>query len=144
MKSGLDFEIAEIYYSVNNCGVIRGMHFQLPPDDHEKLVFVSHGRIMDVVVDLRKDSKTFGRHFSMELDDKLGEYLFIPKGFAHGFASLQAGTIVNYAQSSCYAPDNDCGVRFDSCGIEWPFKSPIVSGRDLTFECLSDFKSPFK
>lgn len=144
MDNGLDLDIAEVYFSVSNRGVVRGMHFQLPPDDHEKLVYVSHGAILDVVVDLRTESETYGKHIAFNLDSESGKYLFIPKGFAHGFASLQDGTIVNYAQSSCYAPHNDCGVRFDSCGIEWPFDNPIVSGRDLTFECLSDFKSPFK
>lgn len=120
------------------------MHFQLPPHDHTKLVYVSRGRIMDVVVDLRKDSLTYGKHFAIELDDRKAQYLYIPKGFAHGFASLEEGSIVNYAQTSCYAPESDCGIKYDSCGIEWPFESPTVSGRDLAFDKLETFKSPFR
>lgn len=139
----LDTDLCEIYYSVNNLGVIRGMHFQLPPDDHTKVVYVSKGRIMDVVVDLRKMSKTYKQHFSIELDSQKGQYLYIPKGFAHGFATLENGSIVNYAQTSCYTQVNDCGILFDSCGIEWPFDNPIVSERDLSFDKLTDFKSPF-
>lgn len=135
--------LSEIYFSVNHRNVIRGMHFQLPPHDHEKLVYVSRGSIFDVVVDLRKKSSTYGKHFVVELNDENGLYLYIPKGFAHGFASLEDGTIVNYAQTSCYVPTHDCGIMYDSCGIEWPFDNPIVSGRDLTFAKLSEFNSPF-
>lgn len=97
IENGLDCDFCEFYYSVNKKGVIRGMHFQLPPHDHTKLVYVSQGRILDVVVDLRKTSKTYKQHFSIELDAKNGKYLYIPKGFAHGFASLDDGSIVNYA-----------------------------------------------
>ncbi len=143
IENGLDSDFCEFYYSVNKKGVIRGMHFQIPPHDHTKLVYVSNGKILDVVVDLRKRSKTYGQHFSIELDAKKGQYLYIPKGLAHGFASLEDESIVNYAQTSCYAPDCDCGILSSSCGIEWPFDNPIVSGRDLTFEKLIDFNSPF-
>lgn len=142
--NGLDCDFKEFYYSINHKGVVRGMYFQLPPHDHTKLVYVSRGRIMDVVVDLRKDSLTYGKHFAIELDDRKAQYLYIPKGFAHGFASLEEGSIVNYAQTSCYAPESDCGIKYDSCGIEWPFDSPTVSGRDLTFDKLETFKSPFR
>lgn len=143
MQHELTSKFSEIYFSVNHRNVIRGMHFQLPPHDHEKLVYVSHGSILDVVVDLRKDSKTYGEHLAVELNDENGLYLYIPKGFAHGFASLKDDTIVNYAQTSCYAPTHDCGIMYDSCGIKWPFDNPIVSGRDLTFAKLSEFNSPF-
>lgn len=143
IENDLVTDFCELYYSVNNKGVIRGMHFQLPPDDHTKVVYVSNGKILDVVVDLRKSSKTYLKHFSIELDSKEGRYMYIPKGFAHGFATLENGSIVNYAQTSCYAPKNDCGIHYNSCGIKWPFKNPIVSGRDLQFGPLSTFISPF-
>lgn len=141
--NNLDCDFHELYYSINNTRVIRGMHFQLPPYDHVKMVYVSKGKIIDAVVDLRKSSSTCGKHFKIELNSENGRYIYIPKGFAHGFASLENGTIVNYAQTSCYAPDNDCGIKYDSCGIEWPFDNPIVSERDLKFETLDNFKSPF-
>lgn len=142
-ENKLEGNFKEIYYSVNRKGVVRGMHFQTPPHDHAKLVYVSRGRILDAVVDIRKGSQTYGRHFRIELDDEGGRYLYIPRGFAHGFASLEEGSIVNYAQTSCHAPACDSGIMYDSCGIEWPFDNPIVSGRDLTFEKLSGFKTPF-
>lgn len=142
-ENNLETNFQELYYSVNMKGVIRGMHFQTPPQEHTKLVYVSQGKIMDVVVDIRKKSPTYGKHFMIELNRENGLYLYIPKGFAHGFASLEDRTIVNYAQTSCYAPDHDCGVRYDSCGIEWPFHNPIVSARDLKFQPFTDYISPF-
>ena len=142
-QNELECDFCEFYYSVNHKNVIRGMHFQLPPYDHTKLVYVSKGKILDVVVDIRKNSATFGKHYKIELDDERGKYLYIPKGFAHGFCSLEEGSIVNYAQTSCYSPTHDCGILQSSCGIDWGISSPIVSGRDLTFDKLSDFNSPF-
>ncbi len=142
-QNGLECDFCEFYYSVNHKNVIRGMHFQLPPNDHTKLVYVSKGKIIDVVVDIRKDSATFGKHYKIELDDEMGKYLYIPKGFAHGFCSLEEGSIVNYAQTSCYSTVHDCGILQSSCDIDWGIESPIVSDRDLTFKKLSEFKSPF-
>lgn len=142
-ENGLDCDFKEFYYSVNNKNVVRGMHFQLPPLDHTKVVYVSRGYIKDVVVDIRKNSSTYGKCFSIELDDQKGQYLYIPKGFAHGFVSLEEGSIVNYAQNSCYSKDHDCGVDAMSIGFDWGIENPIRSGRDLTFESLKEFKSPF-
>jgi dTDP-4-dehydrorhamnose 3,5-epimerase len=142
-ENGLDTDFKEFYYSVSRKNVIRGMHFQLPPFDHTKLVYVSKGRIKDVVVDIRKMSATYGQCFSIELDDTKAQYLYIPKGFAHGFLSLEDGSIVNYAQTSCYSKDCDCGIAQNSIGFDWGISSPIVSGRDLTFERLENFKSLF-
>lgn len=141
--NGLDCDFKEFYYSTNKRDVVRGMHFQLPPFDHTKLVYVSRGRILDVVVDIRKASPTYGQCFSIELDDTRAQYLYIPKGFAHGFRALEDGSIVNYAQTSCYSRDHDCGIAADSIGFDWGTDEPIRSGRDLTFSTLQDFKSPF-
>lgn len=143
LEHGLECDFCELYYSVNQYGVIRGMHFQTPPEDHVKLVYVTKGEIIDVVVDIRTSSSTYGKHYMTTLSEDDDRYLYIPRGFAHGFASLETGTIVNYAQTSCYSPEHDCGILASSCGIKWPFNNPIVSGRDLTFEALSNFKSPF-
>ncbi len=142
-ENGLDCDFKEFYYSVNNANVIRGMHFQTPPYDHTKVVYVSKGHIKDVVVDIRKKSDTYGMCFSIELDDQKGQYLYIPKGFAHGFVSLEDCSIVNYAQTTCYAKENDCGIDAISIGFDWGIENPIRSGRDLTFEKLYDFNSPF-
>ena len=140
---GLDCDFKEFYYSVNKKGVRRGMHFQVPPYDHTKLVYVSMGRILDVCVDIRKSSKTYGKCFSIELDDQKAQYLYIPKGFAHGFLSLEDDSIVNYAQTSCYNKECDCGIDQDSIDFDWQIAEPIVSVRDLTFPKLQDFNSPF-
>lgn len=142
-ENGLDYEFKEFYYSVNKANVVRGMHFQTPPFDHTKVVYVSKGRIKDVVVDIRKNSKTYGKCFSIELDDQKGQYLYIPKGYAHGYVSLEDDSIVNYAQTTCYAKGNDCGIDATSIGFDWGIENPIRSGRDLTFEKLNDFDSPF-
>lgn len=142
-ENGLDCNFKEFYYSVNNKDVVRGMHFQLPPFEHTKLVYVSKGHIRDVVVDIRKMSATYGQCFSIELDDQKGQYLYIPKGFAHGFVSLEEGSIVNYAQTSCYSREHDCGVDAMSIGFDWGVTEPIRSGRDLTFDTLKEFNSPF-
>lgn len=142
-ENNLDTDFKEFYYSVSQKGVIRGMHFQLPPFDHTKLVYVSKGRIKDVVLDIRKDSKTYGKYFSVELDDNKAQYLYIPKGLAHGFVSLEDGSIVNYAQTSCYSKEHDCGILYNSFGFDWETENPIISGRDTTFEKLENFKSPF-
>ena len=142
-ENGLDYDFKEFYYSVNKRDVVRGMHFQTPPFDHTKVVYVSRGKIKDVVVDIRKNSVTYGKCFDIELNAQNGLYLYIPKGFAHGFLSLEDGSMVNYAQTSCYGKEHDCGVDSMSVGYDWGIESPIRSGRDLTFEKLSNFKSPF-
>lgn len=142
-EHGLDSDFKEFYYSVNKENVIRGMHFQIPPYDHTKVVYVSKGRIIDVVVDLRKNQPTYGKCFSLELNDQKGRYLYIPKGFAHGFASLEEGSIVNYAQTTCYSKECDLGIDAMSIGFDWMIDNPIRSGRDLTFDLFKNFNSPF-
>lgn len=142
-ENGLDCDFKEFYYSVNKKDVRRGMHFQIPPHDHVKVVYVSKGRILDVCVDIRKNSKTYGKCFSIELNEQKAQYLYIPKGFAHGFLSLENGSIVNYAQTSCYNKECDCGILQDSINFDWEINNPIVSGRDLTFPKFTEFDSPF-
>jgi dTDP-4-dehydrorhamnose 3,5-epimerase len=142
-ENGLDCDFKEFYYSVNRKDVVRGMHYQEPPFDHVKLVYVSFGRILDVVVDIRRHAETYGNCFSIELDGWSGEYLYIPKGFAHGFLSLEDGTVVNYAQTSCYSREHDCGIDAFSIPFDWGVEQPIRSGRDLTFGTLDQLHSPF-
>ena len=142
-ENGLATDFKEFYFSLNRKGVRRGMHFQIPPYDHVKIVYVSSGRILDVVVDIRKSSPTYGKCFSIELDDRKGEYLYIPQGMAHGYLSLEDNTIVNYAQTTCYNRECDCGIDQNSIDFDWGIDNPIVSGRDLTFPSLKEFDSPF-
>lgn len=142
-KLGLNAEIKEFFYSINRKDVIRGMHFQTPPAQHTKIVYVSAGSITDVVVDIRKGSVTYGKYFAAELNGKDGKYLYIPAGFAHGFASKEDGTVVHYAQSSSYNKECDCGIAFDSFGYDWGVKNPIMSDRDKRHCALGDYDSPF-
>jgi len=141
----LNFEIRESYYSISKKDVIRGMHFQLPPHDHDKLVFVPKGAIIDVVVDVRKKSPTYGKYISVELSEQNKKSIFIPKGFAHGFKSLFDETITVYNVSTEYDHKSDHGIHYNSFGFDWHSKHPIVSSRDSAFMGLSDFfnNNPF-
>ena len=138
-ENGLVFEIRESYYSVSNKNVIRGMHFQLPPNDHEKLVYVTKGSIIDVVLDLRKNSKTYKQHISINLSKDNNKSIFIPRGLAHGFKSLECGTITVYNVSSGYNSESDNGVKFDSFGFDWKVNNFIMSVRDKSFQSLDLF-----
>lgn len=142
-ENKLDINIKETYYSISNKDVIRGMHFQTPPYEHIKLVYVPYGKITDVVLDIRKDSKTYGQYFSIELSSENGKILIIPKGLAHGFKSLEESTNVTYMQTTCYAPNNDGGIRFDSFGYDWEIDKPELSDRDKTFVKFKEFITPF-
>jgi dTDP-4-dehydrorhamnose 3,5-epimerase len=142
-SAGLDFTPAEEFYSVSRAGVVRGMHFQLPPHDHAKLVYCSAGRVLDVVIDLRKTSPTFGQHFATELSSETRAQLFIPSGFAHGFLALENDSTMTYLTSTVHAADADAGIHWRSFGFAWPVSNPIVSDRDEAFPTLADFTSPF-
>ena len=143
IKLSLEYKFIELYFSTSKLNVIRGMHFQLPPMDHVKLVYVIKGKILDVCLDLRKKSKTYGQYFSCHLSDEDSKYLYIPKGIAHGFASLEENTIVHYAQTSSYSKEHDSGIRYDSFGFNWNIENPIISERDISFPKLLDFTTEF-
>ena len=140
---GFAMDFCEDYYSVNKKDVIRGMHFQIPPCDHEKLVYVTSGRIIDVCLDIRKNSPTYGKFYSIELTADVAKCIYIPKGFAHGFISLEDDTCVHYLQTSCYNKECDRGIRYDSFGFDWSIENPILSERDLSHPRFEDFESPF-
>jgi len=140
---GLRMQVAEEYYSVSGANVVRGMHFQAPPHAVEKLVYCAAGAVLDVIVDLRIGSPTYGQHAAFELTEDNRLALFIPIGLAHGFLSLSAGSLLVYKCSSIYAPDHDRGVRWDSIGFVWPIKTPLVSVRDQALPALDGFNSPF-
>lgn len=142
-KNDLGFSIRESYFSISQKDVIRGMHFQLPPHAHEKLVYVPKGAILDVVVDLRKNSETYMKHISVELSAINYKSIFIPKGCAHGFKSLQVDTITVYNVATEYYQSSDQGIHYDSFGFDWEVKNPIVSTRDTQFLKLNEFNSPF-
>lgn len=141
-QAGLPTDWRESYYSVSGQNVLRGMHFQLPPHDHEKLVYVTAGSILDVVVDLRRESATYGRTFSVQLDEHATS-LCIPRGFAHGFLALTPHATVVYNVATGYEPTADAGIRWNSIVFEWPLTTPTLSVRDAAFPALADFDSPF-
>jgi len=137
----LDCEFREVFYSISNKNVIRGMHFQNPPYDHSKLIHVPFGSILDVVLDIRKGSPTFGDFIDIELSNN--KSIYIPKGCAHGFLSLENNTNTTYLQTTIHKPDFDCGIKWNSFEMNWPIKNPMISERDHRFVAFNDFKSPF-
>ena len=121
------------------------MHFQYPPNDHAKIVYCSKGSLLDVVIDLRKESTTYGKVFNTTLTGDNYKALYIPLGFAHGFCVLEDNTTMVYFTSTVHAADSDGGIVWDSIPFQWPTSvSPFIhSKRDLKFPTLEEFKSPF-
>ncbi len=140
---GITFTLRESYFSFSNKDVIRGMHFQTPPRQHAKVVFCPNGAILDVIVDLRKNSPTYRQHFATELSADNHKAYYIPEGFAHGFKALTDDAMTYYLVSSEYNGAHDTGVRYDSIGFDWGVENPILSARDLSFGKMEDFDSPF-
>ena len=139
----LEFDFKESYYTTSHKDVIRGMHFQIPPHDHAKLITVISGSIIDVILDIRKSSETYGKNFSLELSADNKKSLYIPRGFAHGFGVLSDVAIGYYQVTSEYNPDHDKGIHFDSVGFSWPISHPILSERDKVLPEFSNFVTPF-
>lgn len=140
LELAVDFR--ESYYSVSHRNVIRGMHFQLPPHEHDKLVYVTQGKIIDVVVDLRPASPSYLQHVALPINEHYSA-VYIPRGCAHGFLTLSETATVVYNVTSVYEPAADAGIRWDSIGYEWPVNSPIVSDRDKAFIKIADLPTPF-
>jgi len=136
--------------SISLKGVIRGMHMQVSPNEQSKLVRVVKGKILDIVVDLRKESKTYLHKFSIELDSSSGKMLFIPPGCLHGFLSLEDNTIVLYKVTSYWDPSCERGIKWNdpTINIDWKLKeyniqNPIVSEKDNTLPSLEEYNSQY-
>jgi dTDP-4-dehydrorhamnose 3,5-epimerase len=140
---GIEFTLRESYFSLSKKDVIRGMHFQLPPHQHSKVVFCPQGAIMDVIVDLRKNSPTYRQHYATVLSAENHKAYFIPEGFAHGFKSLTNDAITYYLVSSEYSKEHDTGILYSSIGYDWEVAEPIVSDRDLGFLKMEEWDSMF-
>ena len=119
--------------------VIRGLHFQ-SKNPQDKLIIVLKGKILDVAIDLRKNSKTFGKHHKVILSDKNCKSFFIPKGFAHGFLSLKNNTIVQYMADKEHNPKEDKGIHWSSINYDWECQNPILSARDSKHPEIGDQK----
>ena len=132
----------EIYYSVSHRGVIRGMHFQSPPHEIAKLVWVSSGEILDVVVDIRP-GRSYGRRYQFSLTGSGEHTLFVPAGFAHGFQALEDSTTVFYAVDGPFVPTHDHGISFDSVDVTWPLDVSYISDRDRNHPTLGEFAERF-
>jgi dTDP-4-dehydrorhamnose 3,5-epimerase len=142
-KHGLEWKFAEQYYSQSQENVIRGLHFQSPPFEHTKLVHCVAGSSLDVLVDLRKNSPTFGAHVSVELDAQRPVSVYAPPGLAHGFLAKSQNTIMMYSVTSTYNREYDGGILWNSVDFDWGIEAPILSERDRSFVPFNDFVTPF-
>jgi len=133
--------------SKSSHGVLRGLHFQKPPFEQAKLVRCIEGNVIDVAVDIRNGSPTYGMHEAVELSGENKRQLFIPRGFAHGFSVLSDNAVFAYKVDNIYAPAFDCGIRYDDkdLNIEWGLDNDEIklSEKDKNLSILKDFESPF-
>jgi dTDP-4-dehydrorhamnose 3,5-epimerase len=148
MDNGLSFDWVQDNLSSSSYGVVRGLHYQMSPHAQSKLVQAVYGRILDVVVDIRRGSPTFGRHFSVELDGDDRLQILIPKGFAHGFSVLSDSAVVMYKTDDYYDKESEAGIRFDDpeLAVDWriPSGSAVVSPKDFELPLFRDLKTNFE
>ncbi len=144
-EAGVDAEFVQDNHARSRRGVLRGLHYQLPPRAQGKLVRVVRGEVFDVAVDLRRGSPTRGRWAGVRLDGEAGRMLWIPPGFAHGYAVLSEEADLLYKVTEEYAPELERGVRWDDpeVGVAWPLEAPLLSGKDLALPPLAAADNPF-
>ena len=144
---GIDYTFVQDNQSKSSYGVIRGLHFQKPPHAQTKLLRVVEGKIIDVAVDIRKGSPTYGKHVAVELSAENFKQLLIPAGFAHGFSVLSETAIVQYKCTDYYHPETEGGIMFNDADIDidWgiPLDEAVVSDKDLKHPSFAEFDSPF-
>jgi dTDP-4-dehydrorhamnose 3,5-epimerase len=136
---GLNSEIAQTNISYNKKrGTLRGLHMQLPPHEESKLIKCNRGAIYDIIVDLRKNSKTFLRWIGAELTSENHQMIYVPEGFAHGFITLEDNTEVNYQMNQFYAPGYEKGYRWNdpAFDIVWPIEPVVIAEKDKNFPLL--------
>ena len=145
MEKGLNMKFVQDNESKSGKGVLRGLHFQKPPYSQGKLVRVMNGAVLDVAVDLRKNSPTYGQWESVVLDAKNKLMYWVPEGFAHGFLTLKEDTVFFYKCTNYYNRESEGSLRWDdpSLGINWNFDNPILSEKDKIAPLFESFKSPF-
>jgi dTDP-4-dehydrorhamnose 3,5-epimerase len=144
-KNGIDVNFVQDNQSLSQKGVLRGLHFQSPPFAQGKLVRVIKGAVMDVVVDIRKDSATYGKHEKVLLTEENMTMLWVPAGFAHGFVTLRDNTIFFYKCTNTYNKQSEGGVMWNDkdLAIDWEVENPVLSDKDLVLENFSSFVTPF-
>lgn len=145
IEAGIDVNFVQDNQSLSQKGAIRGLHFQASPYEQGKLVRVVQGAVNDVVVDIRKNSATYGKYFGIILSAANNLSFWIPPGFAHGFETLEDNTIFLYKCTNLYNKQSEGGLFYNDpeIGINWQATSPIISNKDLVLPCLKDFVSPF-
>lgn len=147
-EAGINAQFVQDNQSCSSFGVVRGLHFQRPPYTQAKLVCCTQGRVLDVAVDLRKGSKTFGQWFSVELTEENHRQFFIPRGFAHGFSVLSEKAVFTYKCDNLYHPEADGGLLLSdpALNIDWqvPTEQRIISDKDTKHPLLKDLDNPFK
>ncbi len=141
--NGLCYDFNEMYYTYSKPGVVRGLHFQTPTADHAKVVICLKGEILDVVLDIRKGSPTFGKFATFKLSGNEAKFIYIPKGCAHGFCTTSSDALLLYKVETEYSAAHDKGILWNSIEFNWPVQNPVVSARDQGFPQLKDFDSPF-
>jgi dTDP-4-dehydrorhamnose 3,5-epimerase len=144
-EAGIDFEFIQDNQSLSQKGIIRGLHFQVPPFEQGKLVRVIQGAVNDVVVDIRKNSKTFGQHFLINLTAENRTMFFIPPGFAHGFETLEDDTIFLYKCTNVYNKESEGGLLWNDpfLNISWQNNDPLISDKDKILPTFENLISPF-
>ena len=142
---GISDDFVQDNQSLSHRGVLRGLHFQNPPMAQGKLVRAVKGAVLDVVVDIRKDSATYGKHYAVELNETNKLMLWVPVGFAHGFCTLEDHTVFSYKCTNYYDPKSESGIMWNDkdLGINWDMKNPILSNKDKENTLFSEFVSPF-
>jgi dTDP-4-dehydrorhamnose 3,5-epimerase len=145
LNIGIQDEFVQDNQSMSGKGVLRGLHFQVPPYAQGKLVRVIKGSALDVAVDIRKKSETYGKYFSIILSEQNNLFFWIPEGFAHGFLSLEKDTIFSYKCTNVYNKESECSLLWNDpdIGINWEYENPILSEKDKQSSLLRDFISPF-
>lgn len=145
VETGLNITFLQDNESVSSKGVLRGMHFQLPPYSQAKLIRVAKGSVMDIVVDLRRSQPTFMKHYSILLSSANQHQLFVPEGFAHGFLVLEDETIFSYKCSNYYSRECDRSILWNDPDfqIDWGIEMPVLSEKDRNAMRYSDFDNPF-
>ncbi len=140
----LNLDFKETWFTRSNLNVIRAMHLQVAPRACEKLVAIIQGSVLDVILDLRPESETFGKTFSIVLSADDPKALYIPQGCAHGYKVLKDQSIVMYMATDLYAADLDVGIKWDSFGFNWDIKNPILSVKDQTLPSFQEFKNSYR
>lgn len=143
--SGLTMKFVQDNESMSQKDVVRGLHFQLPPYTQGKLIRVIQGEVMDVAVDLRKNSPTYGKHYSIVLSSENKLMFYIPEGFAHGFKTMKDNTIFSYKCTNLYNKASESGIIWNdkTLNVDWNVENPILSEKDKVNQRFEDFNSPF-